>query len=568
MRIEDLIGEFHPQSVLELEKEISMLHRAKGSSDYSKAVELLNQYVGGGTVYHYKADAKYGSWRVPRGFQLRSGYLRVVNPEKKNIVRDVLLEPIRVVFLSGSLPKSVMKVVNVGDGEDISLYPEGPSYAVLAYGEPAVVFRNARKRRVRCVLIYYMRAQDEEVQRTPNSLPDAVNYLSFPPYSSGEVAGFSLTYSEYKRLLQQAEKTLEIEAMLETDEGTGTLEVLESVAGDESGEYPILLTAHLCHPKPGGNDNASGAALLSEIVRVLRKCGFEKKVVALWIPEMYGTLAYFEEHPSNFLCGINLDMVGENQCLTGSCLDIVNSPWSLPSFIGELAGAALENPRFRRNEGHYTGGSDHYILTDSTFGCQFVSLTHWPDRFYHSSEDTFDKSDTRTLRWIGESVLEVIHALTFGIKGSLFNATKARIMSFYQKNNSNDAIVNNWLLYRQLKSLELLGKFGDASAEINFFRSQLNESLIPKGRKIKVYKGPIGDLWKGENEEYWEIQAEKKIPSIKDFLFEVLNFLEIGFSVDESVNISKSEFALCMDLRRETEFYMSKLKEKGLLKDI
>ena len=45
----------------------------------------------------------------------------------------------------------------------------------------------------------------------------------------------------------------------------------------------------------------------------------------------------------------------------------------------------------RHTETPFSAGSDHYILSDPTVGIPSPMLIHWPDRFYHTSEDTPDK---------------------------------------------------------------------------------------------------------------------------------------------------------------------------------
>ena len=45
----------------------------------------------------------------------------------------------------------------------------------------------------------------------------------------------------------------------------------------------------------------------------------------------------------------------------------------------------------------YSGGSDHTVFQDPALGVPCPMLIQWPDRFYHSSHDTPDKSDPASL---------------------------------------------------------------------------------------------------------------------------------------------------------------------------
>src|SRR5438094_10042579 len=51
----------------------------------------------------------------------------------------------------------------------------------------------------------------------------------------------------------------------------------------------------------------------------------------------------------------------------------------------------------RMGEVPYSGGSDHYVLIDPATGGPCPMLIQWPDRYYHSSHDTPDKCDPRSL---------------------------------------------------------------------------------------------------------------------------------------------------------------------------
>ena len=567
MNRQELLNDFYAKNALELEKILSNFHRAKGSNTYSLAVNEILSFVQEGNLLKYPADRTYETWNVPKGFDVKGGYLKIVNPLNRYIVQDVKMEPIRVVFLSGSSKGTrKLKVFDVGNGEHLEDFPaESKGEAVIAEGNPSRVFRNARKTGVSCILLYYMRAQEPGINRTPELLSEAINYNSFPAYSEGELFGFALTYREYKELKELAKSGLEIETRLDIDSGTNELEIIEVSLGEDSFPKPIILTAHLCHPKPGANDNASGAALLAEIVRVLKKFKLSRKIVALWIPEMYGTIAYLADHNIDFAYGVNLDMVGENQNITGSYLDIVKPPWSLPSFIGELLSSNLENPEFKRNENHYTGGSDHFIFDDSTVSIPFASLTQWPDRFYHSSEDTVDKSSVESFEWIGKGVLSGVFDLSEDFDPHIFAKTKSKVLSKYIENSMRSDLVKNWLAFNTYKSLDMLSNFGDVSQEIQYIENKFDKMKIPNRKNIKKFKGPLGDTWMKEEDEDWEIESQKEESSFKDFTFELLNFLDLGFSVEDAISLSREEFGIQKEMKDESKYFIERLKNERLL---
>lgn len=139
----------------------------------------------------------------------------------------------------------------------------------------------------------------------------------------------------------------------------------------------------------------------------------------LLVPEMHGTVAYLasnEEKIDHLVAAINLDMVGENQDLCKSSLLIERTPDALPSFVNDLAEIILEEltheignlsntskyASFKHAVTPFSGGSDHYILSDPSVGIPCPMVIHWPDLFYHCSLDTPDKLDPAELERVGK----------------------------------------------------------------------------------------------------------------------------------------------------------------------
>jgi aminopeptidase YwaD len=189
--------------------------------------------------------------------------------------------------------------------------------------------------------------------------------------------------------------------------------------------------AHLCHPQPSANDNASGAAAALEAARTLQSLVGggrlprpRRTVRFLWLPEITGMHAYLAGHEQDmgrFIAGLNLDMVGEDQGQTGSSWLIERPPDAAASFAPELLACLREEllalkgmvdvapshtgigayPLYRQAEVPFSGGSDHFVLSDPTVGIPTPMLIQWPDRFYHTSADTPDRTDPHSLARAG-----------------------------------------------------------------------------------------------------------------------------------------------------------------------
>jgi len=107
-------------------------------------------------------------------------------------------------------------------------------------------------------------------------------------------------------------------------------------------------------------------------------------------------------------------MVGEDQDRCNAIFRIIRTPDSRPSFLNDVAEHFLQlvaerdvvapsgsRSRFRYSIDPYTGGSDHAWLNDAGVGVPALLLTHWPDNFYHSNEDSPDKVDPSEMKRIG-----------------------------------------------------------------------------------------------------------------------------------------------------------------------
>lgn len=189
------------------------------------------------------------------------------------------------------------------------------------------------------------------------------------------------------------------------------------LAGEE-----IVFSCHLCHQKPGANDNASGAAAILEVARTLMtligRGDLEKPrrtIRFIWPPEITGTVAYFASHPEivrRMKAAVHLDMVGGDHAITKAVLHTTHTPASLPSCVNTVADVfteyvlegsqraaagggfedALISPEgsketFFADMGPYTMGSDHDVYEEGSFRIPAIYLADWPDVFIHTNND-------------------------------------------------------------------------------------------------------------------------------------------------------------------------------------
>jgi len=217
---------------------------------------------------------------------------------------------------------------------------------------------------------------------------------------------------------------VKVRARVDSSLYDGTMEVVTALIPGETDELAVVV-AHLCHPQPSANDNASGAAAALEAARTLARLVAQgdlprprRGIRFLWLSEMTGSYAYLAGHEEDIprmVAGINLDMVGEDQAQAGGSFLIERPPDAMSSFAPELLERLREEllddapshtglagyPLFRYATTGFSGGSDHYIFSDPTVGVPMPMLIQWPDRFYHTSVDTLDKVDPAMLARAG-----------------------------------------------------------------------------------------------------------------------------------------------------------------------
>jgi hypothetical protein len=255
--------------------------------------------------------------------------------------------------------------------------------------------------------------------------PDALSYTSFW-WNETEPRGWGFVLSPRAgaRLRERlhAGAPLELEVEIESRAFDTKIPLVSATIPAIGGGAPageILVVSHLCHPQPSANDNASGVAANLEAARVLSALAARgawspaaRGVRFLWVPELTGTCAWLAGaggRVTSIAAALNLDMVGEDQEQCGSTF-LIERP---PSFGGSFAEELLLRIRREATDwvpsysgpGHFSmaraaevpfaAGSDHAVLVAGGVPCPM--MIQWPDRFYHSSHDTPDKCDPRSL---------------------------------------------------------------------------------------------------------------------------------------------------------------------------
>ncbi len=431
--------EFSGQAAKSYVIDIARYHRMQASPGFRQAahycLERLREAGVEAEILSFPADDKtqYWSARMFQEWEVAEATLHLVEPEdERRKLADFRDCPISLIQRSAPF-EGEAEVVLLEDGEEEADY-EGLNL------RGKVVFTKGDLNRVRELAVEKRGAVgiiSDGMRETPPvrarmDVPDAIQYTSF--WWTGQEKkcfGFVLSPREGEKLrglikkrAQNGELPAKVRAKVVSRFYDGEIEVVSALIPGETGQE-VVIVAHLCHPKPSANDNASGSAAALEIARTLQKLVDDGKLTQskrgirfLWVPEMTGTYAYLATHEDEIkrmVAGLNLDMVGQDQELCGSSFLIERPPQAMPSFapdllerlreelLGETAalGGTGEYALFRHAVIPFSGGSDHYILSDPSVGVPTPMIIQWPDKFYHTSQDTPDKVDPAMLSRVG-----------------------------------------------------------------------------------------------------------------------------------------------------------------------
>ena len=341
---------------------ITRFHRVQASTMFYKAALYIKESLSkmgfkDAIIERYVSDGKqeYWTWTSPVGWEVTSAQLHQLEPEKRLITRykDV---PTCLHTYSKSTPPSgiTAELVDVSEGTKPEDY-EGKEVRgrfVLASGRAKEVHEQAVYKYGAIGVITDTLTHEMKNVRESIDIPDAHAYQSIWP--TGEeinkvTFGFSLSRRQGNHLkaLLEGGKRVTLKAEVEARLFPGYLDVVTAtIKGDSRSNEEVLLVAHLCHPKPSANDNASGSAAALELARTLlrliesdRLPRPRRSIRLLFVPEMTGTYAYLathEEQIPRMVAGINLDMVGQNQDLCGGVFIIEHTPAATPSFAADL----------------------------------------------------------------------------------------------------------------------------------------------------------------------------------------------------------------------------------------
>jgi aminopeptidase YwaD len=420
--------------------ELARDHRVQASSGYARAAQFIaakaKEYgLEQVQVERFAADGKktYYTLKSTPGWEAQSAVLWETEPRR---VKVADYEEMRVALADYSQSADMTAtLVDVGAGASAKDYDgkEVKGRLVLAGGDVAAVHKLACDERGAAGILSY---QQNQVTAWSGDYVDNVRWGHLSPYNPDNKFAFMISLRrarEYQQRLGRGEPVT-LHAAVKAEIKPGAYEVVSAVIpGTDAAGEEIVFSCHLCHQKPGANDNASGAAAILEAARALmsliRRGEIERPrrtIRFLWPPEINGTLAYFAEHPEvvrRMKAAVHMDMVGGNYAITKSVLHVTHTPASLPSSVNAVgdvfaeyvingalkaaSGGGFEDAlvagegakdSFVADTTAYEMGSDHDVYQEGSFRIPTIYLRDWPDVFIHTNNDLPSNIDATKMK--------------------------------------------------------------------------------------------------------------------------------------------------------------------------
>lgn len=417
-----------PDRMLETAEAVSKHHRIQASTGYRAAAQYCLERLHGlgleAELLSYPADGQRRSrtnrtlleWDIQGGQCEIEGFGQIANYQSAPL--SVICRSMGCDFRSGPLEVVYLdKSDNPADYEGIDL---AGKLAFVRGNINGFAWVCQQRGGLGLITDFVLRPEEHQQVMRYTSFwwrndPDEIRYF-----------GFCLTPEQGKALAEHCLYARErgqpvlARGYIDASYYPGALEVVSAVLPGQTKEE-ILVTAHLCHPTTSSNDNASGVAACIEGLYAIKRAveagsivPLRRTIRLLLLPEMTGTVAYLQgigADKASIAAAINLDMVGGRQDPGYGPLVLTCLPRSTPSFTEYAAMLALEyacqgyssfNPAVKLPAvswalSDFSGGSDHYILSDPTVGIPCTMLGQWPDKFYHTSGDTMERLSEDTL---------------------------------------------------------------------------------------------------------------------------------------------------------------------------
>jgi len=542
-----LAGELSGESAKRNLEFLTREHRMRGARGFHAAAEhivrQLHSYgIDNAVIEQFPADGKifYGTQRSRRPWNAEFAELWDLGASRNGPPRSRIASweamPISLAQDSES-GQATAELIDVGSGTTAADY-EGKNIEgklVLTSSQPGAIEAMAIRQFKAAGIVSYAQNQKTAWWGENENL---VRWGHLDSFSSTPAFAFMISPRQARDFQSRMRSgaAVWLEANVRAGQSEGVYEVVTATipgADPLLRDQEIVFSCHLDHPRPGANDNASGAAAILEIARSLSKLIREERIQPpartirfIWPPEIEGTLAFLNAKPDvtrRIKAAIHMDMVGGGP-ETKAIFHVTRGPASLPSFFYDVAGSFAElvnreSSAFARTgiakypltsqEGGrealhaevvpLTLGSDHQVYSDSSFSIPAIQLNDWPDRYIHTNFDLPSNIDPTKLRRTAfiaaatglslanlrssdtETVVSIVQAAALRRTATMLENRKG----LDQKEAAN---LTRWHLDSEWSVIESIRAFADLPPDVKLTASRFLlqlESMLGKPERLR-----------------------------------------------------------------------------------
>lgn len=555
-----LSEEFSIQELINFISDLSRLHRIQGCNELEEAGKYIKTVLEKEEALEvklkkYSYNQPYGSFRAVTGWWVRNGELRLIKPKEELIHTYKNSRTLITAHSPGGTIEG--EVVHIGDGENPANYEKVnvKGKIALAYGYPYIVYKQATSKGAIGLLIY-------KKTGTENAVPYTSLFLTPQEARTAKAPSMSISRKMAEKLIKMIEKEEKTIIRMKVEAGyreEAWIPIITAKIGDSGTE--IHLCAHYCHPAGTVNDNISGTATLMELAlsfaRAIRKGKISKpdkhSIKFIWFPEYAGSLAYLINTKQKVEFCINLDMIGEKQHLTGSTLNFIRSPpryfhpyeavvyYKLKHALSHSE--SLSSPRkalsYKYDVNIYETGSDHDIYLH--FNTPSIMLNQWPDKYYHTDQDTIDKFDTQIATKIAIAVGTAIYIISKNEeKSEVEKLIKSYFYEYIGRELSETPL--KLLEKRQKYLIKTIGEKILSLTQDKSIETLLKNINLEKGEskeELYIYKGPIGPISTRQlftKLKHGDLKKLKEISEKKPYMGTLRNLIPLYMKKPTSIN--------------------------------
>lgn len=207
------------------------------------------------------------------------------------------------------------------------------------------------------------------------------------------------------------------------------------------------------------------------------------------------------------------------------------SSHQVPNFLNSGACALFKFA----NDQPFSGGSDHVVLGDPDVGIASPMFIQWPDRYYHSGEDSIEKISVEMLQLIGSMTATYCYFIAnaelpdiLWILREITTKGKERITQFSRKKTTEFLLKLKEEKETEMKGMLLSEFLERIEPELNF-RKEIELKALKTALKLITEdkeKQPI-EIMLQEMNQAIETHTEKELLQTKFSIEEITNALNI-----------------------------------------